>query len=490
MYNHYVFDILDTFNQKELKKFKDFIGSFFFNKRKFILPLYKKIMDAYSETPQKELDKEDLCKIVSPTSNESTLRDSLSILLKLLEQFIVVEKILRDKDKYYDIILNYYSDKKLRNLFDHKYKQCLEYYNKFKPDNNILGTKTSLGLIKLNDLESNYEYNNPDVSKYFFDSISKVFGYLVNNFVTQTTILYNNTFVSGSTFNLKLENNPVKEFLNTGILDSIIDFYKPYNEYNYFMEIYSALQSLYRENSDNSYDVYKKSIIKYSDKISKFEFGFHHIQLSRYCRNKLLNDSGSVKYIKEIFNLNVLFLENELYIRFEGEKYFSEMMFRKIANDAINAKEFDWCARFIKSYSEKLDPAIRNVILNMCFAHYYLALKIYKKAYEHASQIKGIYITYKIEKYILMIFSLYEIGEQIKCEEISRNFNSFLKRTKSINEEIRNRHKNFLLFFRELIKANTTRKTDNIGYLKKQLTKLPDKSIANKEWLIEKYEKI
>lgn len=490
MFNHPVFDIICTFNSKELKRFENFITSSFFNKRKFILPLYKKIMEAFSETPKKELVKEDLCKIVSPTSNESTLRDSLSILLQLIEQFIVVEKISVDKDKYYDILLNYYSEKKLKNLFDHKYKQCTDYYNKFKPDNNILGSKTSIELIKLNDLESNYKYNNPKVLEYFLDTISKAFGYLINNFVTQTTILYNNTLIAGSTFDFSSKNNPVKEFLETGILKNIIDFYKPYNEYYYFMEIYSALQSLYRENSDNSYDTYKEAIIKHLKKISKFELGFHHIQLSRYCRNKLVGEPRNTKYIKEIFYLNLLFLRNELYKRFESEKYFSEMMFRKIVSDAISAKEYNWCNQFLKSYSEKLDPAIRNVTLNICFAHYHLALKNYKKTYEYASQIKGIYITYKIEKYILIIFSLYEMDEQIKCEEISRNFNSFLKRAKSISDETENRYKNFLFFFRELIKMNTPYKSNNINYLKKQLIKLSNRNIAKKEWLIEKYEKL
>lgn len=490
MFNHNVFDILDNFNQKERERFEEFLNSSFFNKRKIILPLYKKILESYSESPKKEQEKEDLCRIVSPTANESTLRDSLSILLKLLEKYIVVERISNEKDKFLDILLNYFSEKKLKKLFDQKYKQCIEYYDKLKPDNITLSTKTTLELIKLNDLESNYEYNNPDLTKYFYDTISKVFGYLLNNFVTQINILYNNTFVFGSTFNFENVKNPIKEFINTGILNSIIEFYEPYNEYNYFMELYSNLQSLYREDSEKSYDKYKDSIIKYSDKISKFEFGFHHIQLSKYCRKKLLDDPENVKYTKEMFFLNKLFLKNELYIRFEGEKYFPEIMFRKIANDAIIAKEYKWYVWFINSYSEKLDPAIKNVLLNICSSHYFFALKNYNKAYEYASKIKGIYITYKIEKYNMSVLSLYEMGDQIKCEEILRNFNSFLKRTESINTDTRNKYKNFLFFFNRLIKSNTQRKMKNIGFFKKQLTKLSNKNIAHKEWLIKKYENL
>jgi len=99
MINSKLIHILKTFSEPELKDFMKFSRSLYFNKGRNCLPLLKTLRNIYPNFSDAKLTKDYLHEILYPgkKNNDQVIRNMLSGLLKICEQFIVINKIKSDE---------------------------------------------------------------------------------------------------------------------------------------------------------------------------------------------------------------------------------------------------------------------------------------------------------------------------------------------------------------------------------------------------------
>jgi hypothetical protein len=127
MINLKLIDILNTFTEAEFKDFIKFTCSVYFNRGRNYIPLLKTLKIFYPNFSNPKLTKAYLYKILYPGKeyNDQVMRNMLSGLLKICEQFIVTNKIKSDRTDYITILAD---ELKNRMLF----KLSENYINKSK----------------------------------------------------------------------------------------------------------------------------------------------------------------------------------------------------------------------------------------------------------------------------------------------------------------------------------------------------------------------
>src|ERR1051326_3937640 len=90
MLDHQIIEILKTFKDEELKNFRNFIISPYFNTSDAVVKMYDALVTFYPGFPSEDLSKESLYAAIKPGMkyNDSTTRNLLADLLKLAENFL------------------------------------------------------------------------------------------------------------------------------------------------------------------------------------------------------------------------------------------------------------------------------------------------------------------------------------------------------------------------------------------------------------------
>ena len=99
MFRHNIFKLLGQFSKPELKAFENFLDSPYHNKSKKIKRLFIEIYKFHPQYSHQKLTKEYLSKKINPLLkyHDSTLRDLMSGLLKLLKEFLINEALKKDR---------------------------------------------------------------------------------------------------------------------------------------------------------------------------------------------------------------------------------------------------------------------------------------------------------------------------------------------------------------------------------------------------------
>ncbi len=96
MYTHPLIELLKSFSKKEVMWFVKFLHSPYFNKRERIIKLFLILKRFYPEFEGKQFTKNNIYKLLygNVAYNDSTLRNLMSDLLLLAQQYLKQEEIL------------------------------------------------------------------------------------------------------------------------------------------------------------------------------------------------------------------------------------------------------------------------------------------------------------------------------------------------------------------------------------------------------------
>jgi len=106
MINYKAIDILRTFTKEDLKRFKDFLRSPFFNKSGKLAKFYDSLIVFYPEFNSKFLKEEKLLKRVNPDLpfNKSTMLNLFSDLAKAAEKYFIQLGIQKNETESLDFL--------------------------------------------------------------------------------------------------------------------------------------------------------------------------------------------------------------------------------------------------------------------------------------------------------------------------------------------------------------------------------------------------
>lgn len=470
-----LFGLLTTFDPKELKQFKKFINSEFFNTDKKVSALYsllfenalkkKKLDDKYQIIIYNKLYPENKCKekhLVEPY--KGFLVTKISLLTQLAKKFLVVQELLNNSVYFDTLMYEKLLEKQQNSLFESALKKGEKALNK----QNEKGIQYYYHKYQTERIKLHYTHfqQNSLLNKYNLKHLNQSLDlfYLLNKLDFYATAL------SADKEDLHLYENILNEFLklpeytqNRLVHANLIaiDLAKNFDAAKFF-ELFDLLEK--HESSFTKQDLN----------------GFYKIGVN-FCVKKI--NSGNLEFHNIHFDIWKKIEAKELLV--ENNKLVPLIKLKTLILAACNVKEFDWAKTMVKKYSRDIEANIRQSVLNFNLAIIHFAEKDFGTA--HSFLIDTDLIpAYEVHYRILQMKSFYETNLMFEysTEQLFKSQLRFFQNKKELSKNSRVANSNFT---KTLISLYRVKHQLGVNTSKKIKTRLNGfELVSDRNWLIEK----
>lgn len=483
------YNLISGFSRFDLKRFKDFIESPFFNKSKKVIKLYNYIIKYYPTFNSNELSERNIhAKLFERTIyNSSTIRHLFTDLIKLGEKFLMQinlsQKIFESGDLLIEELslrgLNDMLKSHLRLMEETLNQTCLaggDYFlNKFKLETELFNFKTSKSILK-----------NKRSSESIIKSISERNKFLVSFFIIEMTKGIDALNLLSHKFEFKTQNNFTSHFLNIFDFNKLILFMKTHPEmkgYSYIFETYYKLFQLF---SNSDYEVfyfdYKETITRYRGRYSKNEIVYFSKKLIDYCILKIRTEKISSKFSEELFNVYNHIIVNDYYTN-NNDKHLSVNLYRNILILALRLKKYDWIDTFLKENLKKIHPSLQKNMYRYSLAMISFEKNEYKTVLDHLLKVSLDNFDMKIDVKNMMVKVYYKLNYFEEVINTICSYKEFLRYNDNISLVRKRSHNNFLKFTRDLVKLKSSPSEISCQFISKRINDTSE--LVSKLWLLE-----
>lgn len=484
MKDYFVLEIIKSLNKEEIKEFKLFLSSPFFNNKKYIIEFYKKIILNYPNFSEPKFSIE---KIKNELKlNDNTFRAIQSKLTKLLIEYLTYKNINKSvfcknnykfKELLYRNLLDIFSAKS--NKFE---KNCFPF---IKKDPFYFYDLFLYKLNKINYLLSIKEFlNNKESIKKIINNINDSYKYLYTFLLTSTISDYINCTVMYYNYDMTLDETFFKKIIDRMNIDPLLDYIKKDNELCSFYNIYLNLLDCFNDvSNENKFDLYKNTFFKNLNNLNDDEKSFHFTALINLCVIPKRTNDKELIFLRKAFELYKIIIEKKYY-KDSKNIYLPIPLFRAIVNISVKLGEFKWTEEFIlKNYSFVTHEQSKNM-LNYGLAYLYNAKSEYEKSIEYLYKIKIDRFIYKYDIRDMYLKMLYELNDFEDVFESIHNYRDFLRTNEFSSRDIKLYRGNFIKFLEKLTYLKSSDNKNDAGYLKKLIIQAVH--VSNRNWLLEK----
>lgn len=479
-----IFNLLRTFDKKEISNFGKFLSSSYFNKNKNVTVLFSIISHYHPLYTSKNLDKEYLYKKVfkSGNFNESNLKNLFHQLLILCEKFLIINRIKFDSLDSTGYLLKEFIDKEQKNLFLRKDKLLNKNFDHFY----CFEGRYFFDLYYYQCQLYNYKnFNEKTIKKK--KALEQVD--LLNNAAISLTIFYiseivsqyvNQTIMKGK-YNISSIDS-YSELLLKQLDFNILPRKSIKNNYNEFLNLYIYLYKLFSETeSVGNYKNYKCQLVKFEKILNRNEISFHYFCLISYLileRNKKPN---SRELINELYKIYTIFINNEYYLNNKID-FLPVSLFRAALFMGITIGDLEQIKKFVDENSQKVHPRDKDNIYNYGYAYYYYLSGILEKSLGCLNKIDLTYFIFKFDIKILKLKIYYELGYYEGALQDIHAYKELIRVDNIVNTRTKLLHKNFINYLEKIVLYNYSNEDIDINCLKQEILK--NDSILYKDWLI------
>ena len=473
MQNSRLISLLKTLSPSEMKEFRDFVHSPFFNKNKNVVALFDYMKKFYPEFNSDMLSDELISSSLFPGMEHDyfKIRNLTSDLFSLSKDFLA-QLYYRDESVYYPtFLLEKLREKKLYRVIDQSLKS-------FKTE--ISGAKVldEFFLLKQSELSQQEHFHrivkDPLGSfDYFQRDFDNFLEYALLRLLKFYSIMIHDKVQNNLEFDMKM-------------FQQVLEFIKdPSNLRNPTLILYSRVVFLVLEKDQKYFFELKKLRKTYSENITREDRYMIDLYMSSFCAD-VYNTTGKPDFQREHFLISkAQFDRDEMTI---GRMLYPDFMIH--VKIATRVKEFRWAENFMEKYTDQLSDDDKESCLNFCNAYMSYYKGEFTKAMDLLSKTNFSKNLLKIQVKILHLQSYYEIGYLDELPAMIETFRKFLDRDKSVPEIYKNSFIKYLRLVSELIKLNLSaksrRKDLDISVLKDETDKLQSNLFGIKIWLREK----
>ncbi len=485
--------ILKTFDKAELKAFRRFICSDYFNTNENVAKLFKLISAFFPafDVNDPKMDPKVLFKKMygAKKYDEKTYRYLLSTLYGLLEKYLAISLFEQDEFELKKYVIANQTERRLfsaavRNL------TALENSNE---SNNLLGgvyvfNKSDISII-WHQLYCYSDIQVPLIERRYEQGELQMFSSFV-----QLSHIYQILYTVSQSYNLPLRDNIVFEYLKNINCKKILSFIeeneaaqKPVAENARLIKVIKIYLCFMITMLDRKDEVYfnkmNEYVGKYSHLFGKNELQNLHLMLSTCCSIKrtAVNDA---KYQKINFAIMKRATSLDLYTSYSGQ-YMDVSSFLLVFQTALQLNETNWAADFLHKYGKQISPEYSEDMIGYSIAELFFAKKQFEDALSSLSRVRLKLFRLKIPVKVLMMRLYYELNYIEEGFSLIDSFSHFITSNKKIRTDEKNSYLNFLSYYREILKAKTGGKNGRLP--KKLKEELAAASLLpHKSWLIEK----
>lgn len=475
MKNITVLSLLKSLNKDEMNEFKDFIHSPFFNKSKNLVSLFA-ILKIYASNESSDLTKEELFTRLYPGKkfNYGIMNNLLYELNKLGEKYLEYKRMSKFKIDRQIYAMSEMFSRGLTIALERNIRETEKLMESESKNDGYFYDKLNFDTLKNNYfIRYNAKKENLDFAK---SSNEWLISYFLIKFFR---INYNNLIQK---YNFEI-------FDNVDFIESLLNYVNT-NKFEYEPVIriyYNMFMTLYRS-ADERY-FYEQSVLlrKSAEMLSRTELFNIYITQCNYCQKKIRE--GNTKYRQLLFDIYKEMLQIGL-TNYEGSTFIPLRLFRNIVQASLDVKEFDWVQKFIKLYSDKLEPEGSGNEIILSKSKIYFAKGEYRNSLGELSKVKFDSVIDKPVFYIMQCKANFETGDIDSIENNIDTFRHFIRYDKLLSAEIKKTLEHFISAVVILTKLKWKDYKDSALKLEKLEKNLSDEGTIEKEWFLEKINSI
>lgn len=481
--------ILESLNRDELKQFRRFLLSPYFNRSKKVIKLFDNLTKHHPNYDITSLTKESLHKKVSPDLeyNDVTMRRLLYDLQNLAERFIKQRNFESKQIESNTFLIEDLVKRGAEKMLNKNYKNTVN-----KIDNAVsLNSDLFFSRFRIECERFYFGMIHNSINKKSFvnteaDRLVRGLTSLISYFMLEA-IKHSETLLEYSrTFNVKKNEELLSSFLDLFDFSKLLDFMRKNSQYgSYILEPYiNALQAFVYFNDDSYYFNFKKSLFTNRHKLSLSDNNFLFIKLTGYCVTKIMNSTQiHPVYDSELFE-NYKMVVDEKFYETEANKFFPIDLFRNIIIQSTRMQELTWLEDFILNYGIQLHPERRDEVINYSYAHLYFERNVYDTSLDYLSRIKMDEFSYALDAKALYLKNYYEQEDYDTAYSYAKSFLKYLNESQLISGSKKEANLNFVKFVIKLINYHSGRSKTNLNSLSLQVKK--QKNLSNRFWLANK----
>ena len=481
MHNSKLIRILQAFTPDEIKDFRKFIDSTYFNKEgAYIVRFFDEIKKYYPLFDSDALSKEKLFKKLYKEKqfNDSLMRKAGSALIKLAEEYL---KFRAFKDSGTESEIFY-----LRKLREKRIEKLFESYS-YEIDGKLSKAEDSVDSeyfrnryrLELEKINFFLDYNKMLSRQQ--ESMQNVQRYIVYDSLINLLDIGFNILV-GVTTMYKGEKNLVLQLLDNIDLEKTGELLKIndpelYPVYNLFYKRYIGFKNF----DDDSYYFEYKKIALQSIKYLTWENQFTiFISLQNICTRKFIE--GKRFFTGELHEVHKEMLVRGLYVQKKGD-FMNLQTYRNIVLTASNLQKNDWITEFMNEYIDKILPEQKESLSAWTKALVLYNTGKFAEALNELQSVKNDHYLTKHEINALTMKMFYELNEFEAGISFAESYRKMVLNDKTYAEIHRKSYTNFSVLFLKLIKLKADKNYSEAEYLKIEI----EKTVTNsKEWLLDK----
>lgn len=476
MKNSSLIEIINSLDDHEIKKLRNFVISPFFNQNENVTKLIDLIILCEKEK-RINLSKAELHGSVfkGKKYNNENIKTIIYLATRLTEKFLVINDIESNSDELNKRLLGAFDNKGLDRQF---IKQLKKTEKQKAPDFHI----------ELNTVirETEYEktliefYTKRNFEKEMFTHEQKLSESLITAFMIDMFKQHN-------------------IFWRTGYLDNIKG-----NEFTTLFLGSIDLDKLFRSLKGSDFR-YNRLLMPYYEIYCFLNDTEGRTDLQELMNNILHNDSitGNEKFILSTILVNTIYYKNlksggyfsrslfeafklliQLY-EYSGEQYLRFTVFSNVLRMGLQLGEFDWTEEFINKYHVLLEPSSKDNMLNYSNAYLSFSKGNFEKCLEFESKIN--FETFQQRYYLrdLRLCSLYELGKYETALSLIDSYKHFIKKDRNYTLKMKQGYLLFLTFINDLIRLKLDFSRKNVKDVRE---KLFNSHPMRKDWLMRKFQ--
>ena len=457
MQNSKLLQLLRTFNQATISRWRQFAYSPYHNKHQDVRTLCNYLHKIYPQLEGKKVNRNVLFSEIwgeKSAFNQKKLNIIFSYTLSLTEDFLVYERFKKDKDAQQVYLLQQLRQCEQQQRYEHHLKRIEKQWE-------------------------NATVRNRDYYHFQFRlAVEKdtYFNHLAQH--THQSIQHKQDSLDVFYFSEKLrdacEMHLRKQLLQVDFsvqlleeIRSIIQRQSAKYQAIPSIMVYYRIYQMLREQTAEHYFALKMLLQKQAQAFPKEELRSIYAYAQNYCIGQINKGEGS--FLSELFELYKAQLENNLLLENEN---LSEWHYKNIVTVGLRLEAFDWVSHFIEMYKERLPLQSRENAYRFNKAAYCYATKDYSQVLQLLLTVEYSDIRYSLDAKSLLLKAYYDLEENETLFALCDAFRQYLKRNKEISDFRKEGYYNLLKFTQKVVRIREAKGFETDEKLKKELEKL------------------
>lgn len=463
MGNRKIIALLSSFQPAEMRDFRDFVDSPYFNRKEELGRLLEALNETVLAREEDAVSKEEIYARLFPDApyDDKHFRYLTSDLAKLAERFLVLQHYETDDSRREIDLLQCYVERNLEKGYARQ-KRSAEQALAEAP---IAQTERYHRRMLLSEIEENRFVRqlkrtyNPHVEK---ASRQLDQYYFAKKLHLSCAMLDRQAFIQGN-----YEPNLSEELLthlrhNDFFGQKLIAFY------------YTILQALQDESNETHYRELRRLLFHPSPEIARSDLKGFFLYGINYCARKIRQ--GKASYVEEALDLYTEGIGQEILLE---NGYLSPWTFTNVVKLALRLRRYAWIEKFIQSFAEKLPEEFRQNALHYNLAELYYYTKRYDEALPHLNQVALSDLNYHLGTRVMLAKIYFEQDEEEALLSLIAAFSIFLKRNKKISQDLKKTYLHFCELLFEIIRSGP----DRMEALRRKIEDTP--LLTDRGWLLE-----